>query len=196
MLFRSGVLGFSKETVGALRELVLQLVLTHSCDEVKLVLLAGEDYAADFDFVRYLPHNWDDERSIRFFAVSRPDALQVGEYLSGKIEALLNPDPRDQRGGVREAYVVLALDKSLFDCLESLKKVLRQKEYCGVSVIAAFDGVPKECGQIIDLRGQPKLIRLASAGVDDRPFRLERFDEGKAQRARSEEHTSELQSQR
>lgn len=178
-----GVLGFSKETVGALRELVLQLVLTHSCDEVKLVLLAGEDYAADFDFVRYLPHNWDDERSIRFFAVSRPDALQVGEYLSGKIEALLNPDPRDQRGGVREAYVVLALDKSLFDCLESLKKVLRQKEYCGVSVIAAFDGVPKECGQIIDLRGQPKLIRLASAGVDDRPFRLERFGEGKAQRA-------------
>ena len=33
------------------------------------------------------------------------------------------------------------------------------------------------------MRGQPKLIRLASAGVDDRPFRLERFDEGKAQRA-------------
>lgn len=181
-----GVLGFSKATVGAIRNLVLQLVLTHSCDEVKLILLADEEYAADFDFVRYLPHNWDDDRSIRFFAASLPDALEVGEYLSGKIESLLDPEARRRHSGDGQAYVVLALSKRMFDSIESLKKILHQGEYCGVSIIAAFDGVPKECSQIVDLRTQPTLIRLASAGVDDRPFRLEPFDKAEAQRAMQE----------
>lgn len=178
-----GVLGLSKDTVGALRNLVLQLVLTHSSDEVKLVLLVDEGYAADFDFVRYLPHNWDNDRSIRFFAVSLPDALEVGEYLSGKIEVRLSSDSQRQNSGSQQAYVVLALSKRIFDSVESLKKILRHGEYSGVSVIAAFDGIPKECSQIIDLRTQPTLIRLATAGVDDRPFRLEQFDKAEAHKA-------------
>lgn len=181
----TGVLGFSRGFAGLLRNLVMQLVLTHSYDEVKLVLLAGEEYCGAFDFVRYLPHNWDNDRSIRFFAVTRSDALQISEYLSKEIEAMLDKDQR-KRKREQAAYVVLALSKELFDCVESLKGVLGEGEYAGVSLIAAFEGIPKECSRIIDLRARPKLVSLASAGQDDQQFEMDYLEERDAYRAMRE----------
>ena len=182
----TGVLGFSKGSVDLLRNLVMQLVLTHSYDEVKLVLLAGETYRSDFDFIRYLPHNWDNERSIRFFAVTRSDALQISEYLSKEIEGMLDKDQRKALKRDQAAYVVLALSKELFDCVESLKGILSEGEYAGVSVVAAFDGIPKECSRIIDLRARPKLVALASAGQDDQQFDLDDCDKTAAHSAMRE----------
>lgn len=182
----TGILGFSKNSVGFLRNLVMQLVLTHSYDEVKLVLLAGETYSSDFDFVRYLPHNWDNERSMRFFAVTRSDALQISEYLSKEIEGMLDKDHRKAARRDHAAYVVLALSKELFDCVESLKGILREEEYVGVSVVAAFNGIPKECSRIIDLCTTPKLVTLASAGQDDQLFDLDRCEETAAYSAMRE----------
>lgn len=181
-----GAAGFSKQTLLVLRNLVMQLVLTHSCDEVKLVVLADEEHADDFDFVRYLPHAWSDDRSIRLFATSLSDALQVGEFLSGEIEAALDPDRKRSGRGSIPSYVIVALNKKLFDSLECLKKILGSEEYCGVSIIAAFEGMPKECTLIIDLRAQPKLIRLASAGVDDQTFQPDEFDPALGRRAMTE----------
>ena len=181
-----GVLGFSKDSLQAIRGLVMQLVLTHSCDEVKLVVLAGEEYAAEFDFARYLPHTWSDDRSIRFFAVNLSDALEIGEFLNGEIEAALESSENGNRQSGLPAYVIAALDKKLFDSIECLKKVLYHGEYCGVSVLAAFDGVPKECTQLIDLRAKPKLVSLAGAETENQAFQVERFSPPLARKAMSE----------
>ena len=182
----TGVLGFCRSLAGVLRNLVMQLVLTHSYDEVKLVLLADEAYQADFDFVRYLPHNWDNERSIRFFASTHSDALRISEYLSKEIELMLNKDQKKRLKQDRTAYVVLALSKELFDCVESLKGILHEGEYVGVSIIAAFEGIPKECSRIIDLRTKPTLVALASAGQDDQQFVPDCCDDSAVQNAMRE----------
>ena len=181
-----GAIGSSRQVLLVLRNLVMQLVLTHSCDEVKLVVLADEETADNFDFVHYLPHTWSDDRSIRFFATSLSDALQIGEFLSREIDAALDPDRRKNgRGGI-PSYVIVALNKKLFDSLECLKKVLGSEDYCGVSIITAFEGMPKECTLVIDLHVQPKLIRLASAGVDDQSFQPDEFNPALGGKAMSE----------
>jgi len=184
--FIVGVLGLTQDTVTLLKNIVMQLVLTHSYDEVKLVLLADEQYAETFHFVRYLPHNWDNDRSIRFFAVNPSDAQLVSEYLGKEIESLLDKEQKKGKRRNAVSYVVLALSKELFDCVESLKEVLSQEEYCGVSIIAAFQGVPKECSEIIDLREKPKLIYLSSAEKEDQPFQEEHSDQEEMQSAMRE----------
>lgn len=175
--FVVGIQGFSRKTFPVLRNLLLQLAATHSSDEVKLVILAGETYAEDFQFARSLPHIWSDDRSVRFFAGEAGDIPVLSRYLSGVIEAALSPD--QQRPGARRgpAYVVVAASKPLFDALECLKEVLAQQTYCDVSILAAFDGIPKECTQLIDLRGDPALSALSgSQETGTRPFRLEECD--------------------
>ena len=82
--------------------------------------------------------------------------------------------------------MVLALSKELFECVESLKGILGGEEYAGVSIVAAFQGIPKECSRIIDLRSRPKLVALASAGQDDQYFEPDLCDDPTAHRAMRE----------
>ena len=171
-----GIPGPSWRAVGLIRNTIMQLVLTHSYDEVKLVLMVEPEQAATFDFVRYLPHNWDDDQSIRFFVTSRSDASQISEFLSRETKPALEGSNKQTWLRRNPSYVIIALSKDLFDCVEILKDIMFQEEYSGVSIIAAFDGVPKECSKIIDLNDAAKLIDLKEMELSDQAFDLDSCD--------------------
>lgn len=162
----AGILGPIQRKSDQLRNIVMQLALTHSYDEVKIIMITDPDTSPLFEFVRYLPHNWSDDRTLRFFVTSQSDALQVGEYLSKEWESILSDTSKKGLSVRQQAYVILALDKDLFDCIEIFKEFLIHEGYCGISLIAAFDGIPKECSKIIDLYERAKLIDLVNAGED------------------------------
>lgn len=171
-----GVLGTLQHTRRLLSHMAMQLVLTHSYDEVKLVLLLDMEDIPVFDLIRYLPHNWDNDHSIRFFASTQADALWISEYLSRELEAVRDKDRKKQSEGKIPAYVVFALSKKLFECVEVFKELLLEKEYCGVSIIAAFDGIPKECSKIIDMREGARLVDLIHPETAEQEFTLDVCD--------------------
>lgn len=171
-----GIPGPSWRAVELIRNIIIQLVLTHSYDEVKLILMVDPEHSKTFDFVRYLPHNWDDDQSIRFFVTSRSDASQISEFLSRETEPALEEPNKQIWMRKNPSYVIIALSKDLFDCVEILKDIMFQEEYSGVSIIAAFDGVPKECSKIIDLNDTAKLIDLKEMESSDQEFSLDFCD--------------------
>lgn len=171
-----GIPGAPHRAVDLIRNIIMQLVLTHSYDEVKLVLMIDPEYATTFDFVRYLPHNWDDDQSIRFFVTSRSDASQISEFLSREMEPALEGSNKQNWLRKNPSYVIVALSKDLFDCVEILKEIMFQEEYSGVSIIAAFDGIPKECSKIIDLNTDPKLVDLRELESTDQEFHFDSCD--------------------
>ena len=60
--------------------MVLQLAILFSYDEVKLVFLMEEKQLADMGYIKYLPHVWDDQRSIRFIATNASEAYQASIF--------------------------------------------------------------------------------------------------------------------
>jgi len=172
-----GILGGKDESIPLVRNLIVQIAVTHSYDEVKLVLLMDREDARRLSFARYLPHCWNEDRSVRYFATSQPDAQQLTKYLSQEFQDML--DGRNNKNYLKHkaSYVVMALSKKLFDCVEILKDVLDQDGYCGISVITAFDSGPKECSRLIDLRRQEnKLISLNGGDEDGQSFTLDPYD--------------------
>ncbi len=177
MDFITGVLGTHQNTRKLLAHMAMQLVLTHSYDEVKLVLLLDAEDVPVFHQMRYLPHNWDNDYNIRFFASSQSDALLISEYLSRELESVRDKDRKKQAEGKMPAYVVFALSKKLFECVEVFQELLVEKEYGGVSVVAAFDGIPKECSKIIDMREGARLSDLIRPEVPEQEFTLDLCDQ-------------------
>lgn len=171
-----GVLGAQQQIRQLLKHMAMQLVLTHSYDEVKLILLLDAEDIPVFDQMRYVPHSWDNDNSIRFFALTQSDALRISEYLSKELETLRDKDQKKHAEGKMPAYAVFALSKQLFECVEVFKELLLEKEYCGVSVVAAFDGIPKECSKIIDMREGAKLVDLIHSEVSEQEFMLDPCD--------------------
>ena len=183
-----GVIGSTGLIGDFVRNLILQIAMTHSYDEVKLCVLADETYASKLDFVRFLPHAWDAERKVRFYAESKADLHPIASYLKSKEEAYLETNTQTANRMLKKepAFVFFALDKTMFESLEVLKSVLDDESYRGITIIAAFDGIPKECSKIIDVGSSMRLIDLKHSDKDDVVFSTDQYDQSFADLAVNE----------
>ena len=103
-----------------------------------------ESQLDDMAYIKYLPHVWDDQRSIRLIATNASEAYQVGEYLLKELEKDLESQRKwEQIRSERPYYLVIALSKKLLDGVEVIKQVIQKKESIGLSLITGFPDVPK-----------------------------------------------------
>lgn len=171
-----GVLGQRKTVMELVRQLILQTAIGHSYDEVKLMLLGSPQELEQLDFVRYLPHCWDDNKTIRFIATNEAEAYQLGEYLKDQLPENLEKE-RDLEASLKERpfYMIFALDKKLVDSIEYLKDILALEQCHGVALLAAYDDLPKECKKIFHLKSQGvhSVIPLRPGEGGEIPFQMD-----------------------
>ena len=176
----NGVAGDRRHMVEFIRNVLLQLIVTHSYDDVKVVFLADACDVEELEFVKYIPHIWNDQRTFRFLACDVTEAYSISEYLKRELENDLD-SPRALKEILKQHpyYVIFALDKKIFDSMEILKRVLHLEENIGVSILAAFDGFPKECERIFQLNknGTHTVAYLKQLERNDDYSWLEKCDE-------------------
>lgn len=181
--YMCGVLGNKQLSIMFVQRLLTQIVMTHSYDEVKIMILADEKDLED-DIMQkyqlhYLPHLWNNQKTMRFIATHPSEAFQLGEFLKNEIEDdLKNQRSLDQILRERPYYVIFALDKKIFDSMGVLKDVMQKETNIGVSVITAFDDLPKECTQIFQIESQYKsqIIHIKELDKKDISFRFDDID--------------------
>ena len=145
-----GLVGDGAARLALAQTLLMQVVSLHSYDELKIVVLADEKTLDSMDYLRYIPHVWNEQRDMRFVATTTSEACQVGEYLRRQFGQDLEK-PRDLKDILRQRpyYLVLAFDKHLLDSMEVIKDALRNGTSCGMSLITTFDELPKETSVLL-----------------------------------------------
>ena len=187
--FVCGINGGSDQQIALLRDLLMQLSICHSHEELKLVLLADPADAEKFSFLRYLPHAWDAERSIRLIATTKAEACQIGEFLKKHLGETPQAGNTARERLRREPYfVVVALNRVLLDTMEFLRDFMRAEKNSGVSVLAAYEGLPIECHKLVELNedGSGALIDLRHPERSDQLFQLDPCDPALADRCMKE----------
>lgn len=148
-----GILGNREQIHNFAQNMLMQIVLTHAPDEVKVMLLCDETEAKIYEQFRFQKHMRNEDFTMRFMATNIVEATRLSGFLAEQIEENLNkktelPTILKERA----YYVIFALDKKLFDAMEILKGVLKQDQCIGVSIIAGFPELPKECTKIFQLK--------------------------------------------
>lgn len=177
-----GVQGDETACMTLFRNLILQIATTHSYDEVKIIVLVDKEQEFALDFARYFPHCWDNEKTIRFFAVEQTEAQSISAHLSLQMEEIIGSEDPHRILKDRARYVVFAQSKRLFDSVEIMKGVLHHEKYCGVTIFTAFPGFPKECSKIIDLWEHPQIIDLRRPEEKWQRFRLDDYPKRDAEK--------------
>ncbi len=177
--FVCGITGIRRLRMELVRNLILQLTILHSYDEVKLIFLSDDESLQELNFIRYLPHIWTDDRSMRFIALNAMDASQISEYL--KKERENGPQNKSLKDVLKKHpyYVIFALDKRVFDSAEVIKDILDDETSMGTSIIAAYGDLPKECTKIIQMNatGTHSIISLTQLDSATQEFRLDTYDQ-------------------
>ena len=176
--FITGISGTHHLTRQLVKNIILQLVSSHSYDEVKIVLIADADDAKYFDFVRYLPHNWDNLKENRFFIRTQSDAQKFTNLINTEYDELFKSGT-SKRYNIKKgaSYVVFALSKNLYNHIETFKNFLDKDEYFGMSIVAAFEGLPKECTKVINVDATNRVVDYFHPEVEDVAFKFDSCDD-------------------
>ncbi len=146
-----GLVGSRSFTDGFLRNILIQLCALHSCQDVKVALLADEHTVDAWMFARHIPHLFSDDKAVRFFAASLDEANALGMPLGKVLEGRFAAESLDVRE-VKPYIVLLCPSKTIYDRSKIVKDVLACKDNVGFAVIACAEhmhDLPMQCRTII-----------------------------------------------
>ncbi len=148
--FISGIYGESKEVNNLIKSLILQIISLHSYDEVKIMLVANNEQGY-WDFVRYIPHFWDNDKNLRFFATNADEVKELSAIIENNIVSR-GDNERQSYTDFSPYYVIIAADKKLAENSEAIEQLLKFKGNSGFSLVYGADALndlPKEAGSVV-----------------------------------------------
>ena len=138
-------------TLDFISSMIVRMIALHSYDELKLVFIVAEDDKDGWEMFRWIPHVWDDDKNIRFYATNIEQAKEISVYLEKELY-----DRSQKRGQDKYSpyYVIFNLDKSIGGRTDIIRMVLEEESNYGFSVINVADSIhnlPKECSMVIEI---------------------------------------------
>lgn len=146
-----GIYGNARNTYNLLHTIVLQLVTLHGYDEVKIMLLIDEEDTTQWDFVKFIPHFWTDDKSVRFYATNMDEMKELSSFMDSNLIPRLNTRSDDYTE-YEPYYVIIATSDYLRKKCDPLQQMLKDKQNRGCSVLVAsreISALPKETRMII-----------------------------------------------
>jgi S-DNA-T family DNA segregation ATPase FtsK/SpoIIIE len=165
-----GLVGPRSEVLNAVRASCLQLAAHHSPDEVKIVAVFPQGEDSEWNWLRWLPHTWSDDRQHRFLASSRDAAhtlLTSLHDLLARRREMVRLAATESAEAPLPFFVFFLGDPQLAENEPLLPVLLREGPKLGaLSVFLAdsLEALPKGC-QVVTEVG-PNYGRLIQTGPE------------------------------
>ncbi len=164
-----GVAGGRSDVLRAVHALVIQAAVHHSYDELKLAVLFPEQEWEEWKWMRWLPHTFDDSRSVRYMIKNSFEAAAV---LDGLEKELSRRAARKPVWGEPEPalphYLFIVADPSLLKGRALAEYLLKNDAGLGASCVilgSSLAQLPKDVSQILEVKGKEgSLYTRARAG--------------------------------
>ena len=150
----SGVIGNNREQIISFaKDMIVQIAALYSYDEVKMIFLYDESEEKWFNFAKWLPHAWNNDKSFRFVATNQQEAKEITAYLEKEL-ARRKEIPENEKEKIEPYYVVFSMSPKLAGRAEFVNDILSHKENLYFSVVSFYNTLnelPKECSLIVEL---------------------------------------------
>jgi len=137
-----GIVGDRHTTLQTAKNIVVQATTHHSYDELKVIAIYSEKEEAEWSWMRWLPHVWDDTKTIRYMA----NTLSEASRLCKEFEEVLKQREREIREeeyrtrGFKLPYLLFVLaDKSFVENETIMRFIVKNDSRMGVGTMMLFD---------------------------------------------------------
>lgn len=155
-----GVCGNYISTSNMMKNLVLQMIALHSYDELKIMLITDSEDSNDWDFVRFIPHFWNDDKTVRFLAMDGGQVKELSAFLEKNVVSRGDSENKDYSKHI-PYYVLISTSKVLAEKCEALQQLLKFKNNCGFSAVFMAEqlkDLPKETNLIVMANGESSVM--------------------------------------
>lgn len=120
-----------------LHNLLIQLTTFHSYDELKIVFLLNKDSDIDINYVKMMPHVWNNSKTFRFVANNIEDMKETSLYLEEILQGRLNKEntfgaAKNKYTDYDNYYLIITDDYKNAVNLQIISDLLKLEENMGV----------------------------------------------------------------
>ena len=144
------LVGKHKELTEYMKTIIFQLLTFHSYEDLKLVFLTSEENKKDWEYVKSLPHVWNNNKSVRYFASNYEEMQQLSAILEKELQ---NRKDKNYKNFI-PYYIIITDNYAVSRNIEIVIDSLKQKENIGFGVIVLNDTLstlPNECTTFISI---------------------------------------------
>lgn len=136
-----------------IKNLIIQLITFHSYEDLKLVFLLKEDKKNKWEYVKMLPHVWNNTKQVRFFSDDFDEMKQLSKYLEEELNNRLQYENKDYKSFM-PYYLIITDDYKKIENLKIITEILKTKLNVGFSILCITNDLmqlPNECKTFISL---------------------------------------------
>lgn len=148
-----------------MKSIILQIIALQNYRNLKLVFFVKNQ--DDWDYVKLLPHVWDDSNTVRFFASSRNDVNEVSQYLEEEISERLPDDsnPWSARkfdySKVDTYYLIITDNYRELQDIKIINTILENDDNLGFSLLCISNNItqlPNKCKTFIEINEDRSMV--------------------------------------
>ena len=142
------------------QNIILQLITFQSYDELKLVFLLKKDNMKKWEYVKMIPHIWDNAKQIRFFADDYEDMKEISKYLEEIFKSRLEYEEMNYKM-FSPYFLIITDDYKQIENLRFITEFLKTKINVGFSLLCLTDDLtqlPNECKTFISIDRKQGII--------------------------------------
>lgn len=151
-----GIFGDYGQSVNLLKSIILQSISLHSYDELKIMLITDENDIREWDFVKWIPHLWDDDKSHRFLATNNDEIKELSSYMEKNILVREDNDKIESYAENVPYYIIISTSERLQKRCEALQQLLKYESNKGFSLVFLANelkDLPKETNIVVKADG-------------------------------------------
>ncbi len=147
-----GIIGENNTWAQVVKNLIVQIAGNNSYTDVKIAFVYDSDKISNsksWEFVKWLPHTWSEDKRVRFYATNKNEASEVFYSLGQTIRTR----SEDEKSSTRPYYILFVLNKELLEGELLSKYIGDGSSDLGISTIIAadkYEGLPNTCEFIIE----------------------------------------------
>ena len=169
----TGIVGDAITTKDFLDRLILQIMANYSYDEVKIVLLTSDENASSWDYLKILPHTWNDDKTFRFFGSTKEEYREIIYYL----EKVYKERVSIKEETIKKPHYIIITDaiKSV-DTYDVLKNIMLSQDNLGFSIILSVDKIsalPNECKIFMNVNREECAIMKSAVNASPERFKID-----------------------
>lgn len=153
----TAIMGNDEKSYNFVNNLILQLITFYSYEELKIAVFTTEEKQKNWNYIKYLNHNFTNNKEIRFFA-TKPDSIKnISEFFNIETNNRLSQLSGETTTSTFKPYYLIIVDNyEEIKKFDFIKTITEEETNIGFSVIIIenkLSKLPSKCNNFISFTG-------------------------------------------
>ena len=151
----TAIMGYQNKIYPFIDNIIIQMLTFCSYEDLKIVVFTTEENEDKWDYIKYLNHNFNNEKTFRFFSSNPESAKRLSEYLEIEFQVRSSYLSDGNNAPLFKPYYIIFIDNySELKRLDFIKNATEADAPLGFSFIIvekSLTNLPSKCNNFISL---------------------------------------------